>query len=260
MLHNSTKKRLREHNWIEFERDDGNPSQTWRRVRNASINAINDLALIAQKVPEDKQNEIFSYENVQKLLTSMFGSKSDYIHKTFSLRQLELASLLVEIGTSVCKSQIQKLNIDTLALAEATINHLDKSVDICKAVSYRIELNKLEEQGAEDDLIFLFRWKNFIRYEKRLLKFLEDEINDPLLAELNYGSWGPGIMRYEVWSYTGHDQEKELTGFLSIELKLAENKARLSFRYDTTGDELVKDLIVKSDYNDFYIYAKKPKK
>lgn len=255
MLHNSTKKRLREHNWIEFERDDGNPSQTWRRVRNASINAINDLALIAQKVPEDKQNEIFSYENVQKLLTSMFGSKSDYINKTFSLRQLELASLLVEIGTSVCKSQIQKLNIDTLALAEATINHLDKSVDICKNVSYRIELNRLEEKG----LIFLFSWSKLrTRDENRLIRFLSDETDDPTLLYLIHDTSVPGIKRYEVWAYNPNDNENERTGILSIELKPAENKARLSFRYDENGYELVKDLIVKSDYNDYYIYAKKP--
>ena len=231
-------------------------------MKNDSINAINELALIAQKAPEDKQNEIFDYKNVQKLLTSIFGSKSHYyIHKIFSFRQLELASLLVEIGTSVCKSQIQKSNIDTLALAEATINHLDKSVDICKALSYRIELNKLEEQGAEEGLIFLFSWSKLRnRHEKRLMRFLEDETNDPLLAGLNYDTSVPGIKRYEVWAYTGYDHEKERTGILSIELKPVENKARLSFRYDGNGYELVKDLIVKSYHDDFYIYAKKPRK
>lgn len=255
MLRNSVKKRLREHDWIKFERTESNPSQSWRRMRDLSINAINDLALIAQKVPEDRQNEIFDYKNVQWLLISMFGSKSH-----FSFRQVELASLLVEIGTSVCKSEIQKLNRDTLALAEATINHLDKSVDICKALSYRIELNKLEEQGAEDDLIFLFSWNKFTRDEKRLIRFLEDEINDPFLAGLNYDSSDPGIKRYEVWAYAGNDDEVEREGFLSIELKPVENKATLSFRYDVNGKEFVKDLIVKSDHDDFYIYGKKPRK
>ena len=64
MLHNSVKSRLRERNWIEFEKKESNPSQSWRRMKNDSINAINELALIAQKAPEDKQNEIFDYKNV----------------------------------------------------------------------------------------------------------------------------------------------------------------------------------------------------
>ena len=54
--------------------------------------------------------------------------------------------------------------------------------------------------------------------------------------------------------------KRKLTGILSIELKPVENKARLSFRYDGNGYELVKDLIVKSYHDDFYIYAKKPRK
>lgn len=201
-------------NWIEFGKEESNPSQAWRRIRDSSINAINDLALIAQKVPEDKQNEIFGYKNIEKLLISIFGNKSDYyIHKTFSLRQLELASLLVEVGTSVCKSQIQKLNIDTPALAEATINHLDKSVDICKNVSYRIELNRLEEK----DLIFLFSWSKLKnRDEKRLIRFLSDETDDPTLLYLIHDTSVPRIKCYEVWAYNPNDNENERTGMLSI--------------------------------------------
>jgi hypothetical protein len=72
----------------------------------------------------------------------------------------------------------------------------------------------------------------------------------------------PELDTYEVYDYIqtdpfSDDYEKVPVGILSIELKPAENKGKLSIRYYHTGKEIVQDLIVKSYNDDFYIYIKK---
>jgi hypothetical protein len=39
----------------------------WRRLRDEASTAINDLILLAQNLPEDKQKEIFSLQSILQL-------------------------------------------------------------------------------------------------------------------------------------------------------------------------------------------------
>jgi hypothetical protein len=54
------RKKISERNWFDIEKQDSNHTQTWQRLKNHSITAINDLILLANRLPEDKQKEIFS--------------------------------------------------------------------------------------------------------------------------------------------------------------------------------------------------------
>ena len=61
MLKKHMRKKILEHDWLEIEKQESNPTQTWHRLRDMTIRAINDLTLLAQKLPEDKQKEIFTH-------------------------------------------------------------------------------------------------------------------------------------------------------------------------------------------------------
>ena len=43
------KKKILEHSWLELEKYESNPTQTWRRIRDEMVSAIDDIILLAQK-------------------------------------------------------------------------------------------------------------------------------------------------------------------------------------------------------------------
>jgi hypothetical protein len=99
MLSKSMRKRLNEHDLLWIEKHDSNPSQTWQRLKRHSITAINDLTLLANKLPEDKQEEIFSPNRIEDLIAQIiyigFFSQS---HENFSSRKSEIALRLIKRG------------------------------------------------------------------------------------------------------------------------------------------------------------------
>ena len=48
-------------------RQDSNPTQTWNRIRDKANRGINDLILLAQKLPNDKQEELFNINNIKNI-------------------------------------------------------------------------------------------------------------------------------------------------------------------------------------------------
>ena len=59
MFKKSLRKKLLEHKWVDIMKDDSNPTQTWRRIRDQAIRGLDDLILLAKKLPEEKQQGIF---------------------------------------------------------------------------------------------------------------------------------------------------------------------------------------------------------
>ena len=68
MLGPSTRKKFVEHNWEYIQKHDSNPSQTWNRIRGIANTGLRDLALLAEKLPDEKLQEIFTDKNMDTLI------------------------------------------------------------------------------------------------------------------------------------------------------------------------------------------------
>jgi hypothetical protein len=160
MLPKPTRRKLIEHTWVEIARRDSNPYQTLHRLQRNAIMAINDLTLIAQKLPDEAQREIFSYTNIKKLTSAILenelvvGNSSTMV----DVRRIELAALLVRLGIWICIEQYQTKIEQDSDLNDLTINHLLRARDICNAISFKMRLPHVEEEAEKEDLIYLFNW------------------------------------------------------------------------------------------------------
>ena len=54
MLKKATRKMFLDHNWEYIQKHDSNPSQKWTRIRDRANTLLHDLALLAEKLPDEK--------------------------------------------------------------------------------------------------------------------------------------------------------------------------------------------------------------
>jgi len=117
MLKKDTRRQLREHGWLEIAKRHSNPTLALKRLKEQATEAINDLSLLAQKLPDDTLKDIFNYANINKLINSLLAetkfdggtSALDDIEKT------ELASLMARRGIDFCIKQYgQKIETNSV--------------------------------------------------------------------------------------------------------------------------------------------------
>src|SRR5918996_3441948 len=165
MLSKSMRKKLNEHSWLWIEKQESNPSQTWQRLKKQSVTAIYDLTLLANKLPEDKQEEIFSPNRIEDLIAQIiyigFFSQS---HESFNSRKSEIASRLIKRGIDLNIEQYVNSSPETPSLIKPTLDHLKQTVDICSDISYKMRLRNIEVKGSEYQ--YLFSWENMLTREK----------------------------------------------------------------------------------------------
>src|SRR5918996_2380154 len=170
MLSKSVRKNLYEHGWMWIQKHDINPSQTWQRLKKHSLTAIYDLTLLANKLPEDKQEEIFSPNRIEDLIAQIiyigFFSQS---HESFNSRKSEIASRLIKRGIDLNIEQYVNSSPETPSLIKPTLDHLKQTVDICSDISYKMRLRNIDEEVKGSEYQYLFSWKNMLTREKNRL-------------------------------------------------------------------------------------------
>src|SRR5262249_9245713 len=136
MIHKSLRKELGDHNWLWIQKNDSNPSMKLRRLEKQSITAINDLSLLAQKLPEHAVAEIFSYDGLKRLVESILrkGNDQEYsgieVESTLDSRRLYLAALFAKEGIKLCIEEYIGRNSESPKLAEGTVDQLNKTVEL----------------------------------------------------------------------------------------------------------------------------------
>jgi hypothetical protein len=180
MLTQPMRKKISERNWLDIEKQDSNPSQLWRRLKEESITAINDLILLANRLPDDKQREIFSPTRVEDLITQIiyigFFSQS---HENFNSRKSEIAARLIKRGIDLIINQYMNTSSETPSLIKPTLDHLNQSVDICNDISYKMKLKNIDEELKGLEYQYLFSWNNMLTREKnRLINFILSKTGD----------------------------------------------------------------------------------
>lgn len=177
MLTQSTRKKISERNWLDIEKQDSNPSQLWRRLKDESIAAINDLILLANRLPDDRQREIFSPTRIDALIAQILDlGPFSQTHKDFNPRKSEIASRLVKRAIDLHINQYVNSSPETPSLNQPTIDHLKQAANICNDISYNMKLKNIHEKAEEGNYRYLFSWDNmYTREEVRLMSFVNSK-------------------------------------------------------------------------------------
>ena len=144
MLHKSIRRELTEQNWLQVEKNDSNPRLKLRRLKDQSIRAINDLSLIARKLPEQTQTEIFDYEVLKRLIEAILNVNSDE-HSDFTNagsdpRRTYLGALFSRGRNKALYRTYIAQNRETPILTEATVDQLNRTIKICNEIAYMVDL------------------------------------------------------------------------------------------------------------------------
>lgn len=258
-----------------------------RRHKEHSITAINDLSLIAHKLPENIVSEIFTYDRVKKLMESILSSENSPDHldtvssSDMNSRRTYLAALLVEEGIKICIEKYVAQNRETPILTEATVGQLKQAIKICNEIAYMVDLPTRRE--SENDLEYLFNWSRVPGADESKFVDLIESISGPIYKNFK----DDGISAHETRkneplnSSYATAQELQSTGVsqrmseivLNIIGQYDEVVGRFSFKllfgtkavtleyvsYTGKGSMQLdtNDIIVKQDHGNYYIYRRK---
>jgi hypothetical protein len=266
-----------------------------RRHKEHSITAINDLSLIAHKLPEEIVSEIFNYDRVKKLIESILNRENSPDHSDIvgssdmNSRRTYLAALLVEKGIKICIEKYVAQNRETPLLTEATVGQLNQAIKICNEIAYIVDLPARRE--PEDNLQYQFNWNRVPGPdEDKFYKFIEN-----IFGSIYENFKDDGIDNYEIRKYESQfpkslqalqeqysattDKEFEaiaarrraseikleildpgrgIIAYFSLILRFSTKTVNLEYkRYRSKASQLdTTDVVVKQDYGNFYIYKR----
>jgi hypothetical protein len=246
------RKRLNEQPWLFIIEEDSNATQTWKRLKANAITAITDLILLAEKLPNDKQEEIFDIHNIDKLVNSiLFPLRKDFDYDEDDSRRTRLAAILAEKGIRKCISQYSK--ITTPKLSEDLITRLRESISKCNEIALQIELRKVESRNVK--LRYLFDWNKVPGSDgdNELKEFLKDKYNQEWVEDAQ--------IKRSADSKTIYINPTRTNNSNSISLRLADDKTNANLLiFDADGKEIVnRNLIVKDNDGKTSVYYKRSK-
>jgi len=137
LLGKPLRKKLSNQNWLNATRTDSNRYQTWSRLRTHVNLALDDLSLLAEHLPNDKQEEIFTYQRVHPLIKKILlqpGWETNHDDKDF--RRTYLAAEIAEQCISKCIKQYKKIEPDEV-LAKPLLDKLQESIEVCKHIAQK---------------------------------------------------------------------------------------------------------------------------
>jgi hypothetical protein len=194
MLKKDMRKKLSERKWLNLAKRDTNPTQTLLRLRRQAVRAIDDLVILANKLPEDTQAEIFSYKNLEKLIHAIFGGYEDTDARTYSQfesRKAHISYLLANAGISHCIPNYMNYVEQDPVLNRATVEKLRNAADICEAIALKM---LTRESSYKVGLVFLFNWSKITPAEWTSTDKIQGEDNMRLIRYLS-NEFGYGKMK-----------------------------------------------------------------
>jgi hypothetical protein len=137
LLGKPLRRRLSEHNWLDAIRTDSNRYQTWARLRKSANLALDDLSLLAERLPNEKQEEIFTYQRVHALTKNIIWQPTwETNHDERDFRRTYLAAEIAEECITKCIKQYKKIEPDEV-LAMPLLDKLQESIAACKHIAQK---------------------------------------------------------------------------------------------------------------------------
>jgi hypothetical protein len=139
MLGNALQKRLSKQKWLEAMKNDSNPTQTWTRTRSKAERALKHLKLLADALPDDKQEEIVSIGKICPLLETILRQPvwADPAFDVLDPRRSRLAAAIAEKSLNKCINQYEKLETGR-EIRKLVITHLQQSIGLCNNIAGKV--------------------------------------------------------------------------------------------------------------------------
>ena len=145
MLNFSLRKQIKEQKWLDIMKKDSNPTQKWIRLRDRANRAISDLKLLADRLPDNRQQEIFDYGKIREFLSTILRQPVwlDSNQDKFDARRTRLAAILAEESLTKCINQYKNRIETSEILNKQNVSLLEDAIKLCKEIAMRIQ--SLEE-------------------------------------------------------------------------------------------------------------------
>jgi hypothetical protein len=144
------------HKWVDIVKHDSNPSQTFHRIRTKLDRTFDDFELLLAKLPEEKEEELFSLARIRKFIEALLGDEYGTIQK----RKSQIAFLFVEVGLKFLISQHSLLSKRTPFLSQTTTDQLWQSFRICREIADEIQSRYLESKTQRERIFHIFDWES----------------------------------------------------------------------------------------------------
>jgi hypothetical protein len=105
MLRKDTKKRIQSRKWENHS----NKNQMFKRIKDQTDDAITDLTLIAEKLPEDRLEQIFTEKKLEPFFRALMKIHGKDRDRTFGVGYAMLKSSLNVISVTFGNKWAQKL-------------------------------------------------------------------------------------------------------------------------------------------------------
>jgi hypothetical protein len=99
--------------------------------------ALDDLSLLAEHLPNDKQEEIFTYQRVHPLIKKILLQPIwEMNHDDKDFRRTYLAAAIAEECVRKCIKQYKKIETDEV-LAKPLLDKLQESIEVCNRIAQK---------------------------------------------------------------------------------------------------------------------------
>jgi hypothetical protein len=206
-------------------------------------------------MPEDVQSEIFNTKLMESLVMNILNLKSvfkrlRYDGNSLDPRRTELAVMLLESGIEFCIAQCKLQFGEHDSLTGPIIKHLNETVNICKDIADKLELDRENKYAEESKSEFLFKWDRMNTGDKRRLEnFVSNEIglSVPVL------DWKKDRHRNSLVCSFG-DKEMGMQVELEVKVNFAKRNGEAIIRSGKNAKHF--KLMVRQDNQNTFIYKK----
>lgn len=271
MLQNDMREKLAYHKWVDIRRKTSNPSQTLNRFTKQANLALDDLALLAKRLPEINLGNMFTYKKIRVLLRSILYGNNDYMYfgdredhyndMDYNIQRAQLAALMARTGINFCIEQYESKIEQNSILNEPIINQLKQATKICDEIVSKLYLPQVQSRAQKEKLNYLFDGAKIPNIFEKGIEEIRDENVKSFVEFCGRGSYINRIkeiscrmtdadtqeIRFDLVNYyDGHHVVGSMV--LGIEINIAT-------LYNSEG-ESVKELVLRKEDNGWHIFEK----
>jgi hypothetical protein len=255
----SLRNKLIEQDWQQVKSKEKNATTSWNRIRDKANDRLEDLRFLAQRMPNELQEEIFNIPNIEPLAHSiLFPLRKDFDYDELDSRRTQLAAIFVREGLNKCIAQYRTRIEKSEILTKENLELLEEAKMICDEIALRIwRLQDIESKTINQRLVFLFGWDNIpgdAEEEERLREFLKNKCNE---SWLQYAQIEKRSNAKEI-----HISPRNGNNLSSISIHLNQNDEIKLTCYNSKGEEkysTVDELVVKQNNGNASVHYKKKK-
>ncbi|ALI35564.1 hypothetical protein NMY3_01360 [Candidatus Nitrosocosmicus oleophilus] len=239
--------KLYKHSWLEVAEEDTNTSQTWGRIKDSLKEDLADMVLLYKKLPKEKRDQLYTQENFRDVLNLLLEHE-----KCDDSIKLGIAAFLVEKSLDFFKIEFLKQHHNTIEIANAINDPLDKAKAICKDIVYMQKMKNIKPEFPKEDLRYLASWNELAVREKGELENFLATVMDlvPEKIDLHYSSISN--------SFHGDFQEFYYKNkfYIHLELNSAKDKAILTVTHEGGFKESIQFTVKSREYDYLLYYGK----